>query len=250
MKTRGFTLIELLVVISIIALLIAILLPALGAARGAARATQCGSNLRQIGISVVAYQTENDGHIYDRRNWGRWLINPALPYDEANQLDHTDAQAFWGVAYEQYTDTGRVIYQCPEARETDPVQADGTFEQGHTFNTYGLNGYGWSFSPAWRNIYFDDPNTTALFQEINGVWRGRSVDKVENASGTVMAHDAYEAVLDGNGDTLDNFFQWPGLEHEYLRHNGAATTMWMDGHVSNEKEADWSFEMYIGQPRP
>ncbi|MEM8783572.1 MAG: DUF1559 domain-containing protein [Planctomycetota bacterium] len=59
----GFTLIELLVVISIIALLIGLLLPALGAAREAARKAACLSNLRQLGIAMYSYTTENNGHL-------------------------------------------------------------------------------------------------------------------------------------------------------------------------------------------
>ena len=52
---RGFTLVELLVVIAIIGLLIALLLPAVQAAREAARRSQCGDNLRQMGIAMQSY---------------------------------------------------------------------------------------------------------------------------------------------------------------------------------------------------
>ena len=57
---RAFTLIELLVVISIIALLIAILMPALNRAREQAKLTVCKTNLRQYGIAMVMFLSEND----------------------------------------------------------------------------------------------------------------------------------------------------------------------------------------------
>lgn len=49
--------------IGIIAVLIGLLIPSVIGARRAARQAACVSNLRQVGVAIVAYATENDGKI-------------------------------------------------------------------------------------------------------------------------------------------------------------------------------------------
>lgn len=53
----AFTLVELLVVIAIIGILVALLLPAIQAAREAARRAQCQSNLKNVALAVLNYES-------------------------------------------------------------------------------------------------------------------------------------------------------------------------------------------------
>ena len=99
---RAFTLVELLVVIAIIGILVALLLPAIQAAREAARRSQCQSNLHNVALAVLNYESARkvlpNGMNYDPAEAGaintlqkygpNWVIN-TLPYMEEQTLRDT-----------------------------------------------------------------------------------------------------------------------------------------------------------------
>jgi prepilin-type N-terminal cleavage/methylation domain-containing protein len=64
----AFTLIELLVVLAVISLLAAMLLPALSKGKEAGRGAACMSNLRQIGVALQLYVSENNDKLPTMRD--------------------------------------------------------------------------------------------------------------------------------------------------------------------------------------
>ena len=132
---RGaFTLIELLVVIAIIAILAALLLPSLSRAKESAQASQCLSNLRQIGLAARLYADQNEDELprsqhsafaHGQFTWGR-AIAPLL-----------------GASPVTWTNLLQGIYHCPTDKRPSPW-------------SYGMNVY---FELGPEDDYAGKPQT-------------------------------------------------------------------------------------------
>jgi prepilin-type N-terminal cleavage/methylation domain-containing protein/prepilin-type processing-associated H-X9-DG protein len=265
-RRAGFTLVELLVVIGIIAVLVGILMPALIAARKAANTTQCGSNMRQIGMAMRLYLDQNKGKfpLY-HPNGGIWRD----PGSGAMLLE-SDGRAYWGIMYVSYLlknnseydrqvangagataglAWARSLWQCPASAVTD-------------------------LDPGYSENYVSDHTATL---GLNALINGRNTARVRNASEFILCHDAWEHLLEGNsgGDWLmaysvqqisptqgvalkkesGNLLQYMGqpyakvMRQEYYRHKRQSQALWLDGHVSLIPESngtDIPFHWYTG----
>jgi prepilin-type N-terminal cleavage/methylation domain-containing protein/prepilin-type processing-associated H-X9-DG protein len=92
---KAFTLIELLVVIAIIAILAAMLMPSLTRARAQAKASNCRGNIRQMGLALGMFRTDNV-QVYP--GWANWdAVEQAQEgiylYDDVSERDRSAVPA-------------------------------------------------------------------------------------------------------------------------------------------------------------
>ncbi|MBM3456988.1 MAG: DUF1559 domain-containing protein [Armatimonadetes bacterium] len=238
---RAFTLIELLVVIAIIAILAAILFPVFAQAREKARATQCLSNLKQIGVATRMYSQD-----YDE------VLVPTYLYSNAAQV-HLQ----WFADLLQPYVKNSQVFVCPNwsstytyGRNLFPV-GEGA---GMRVLRWSYGGNNWHHWPGGQGTSADLIGPMGVNRANTAVNINASEASVERPADTVYMMDAVSLeVWNPQHHDYCNFYSGPNVSRMvgpfpargqvHLRHANGFHIVYVDGHAKWTRKtvaANWA----------
>ena len=216
-RAFGFTLIELLVVIGIIALLISILLPSLNAARQQASKIQCMSNLRQLGIAMTMYLSDNK-QTYPQ------------PFQDSDLPNSVQGQAMWFNALDPYLTRGMKAYNNATNRNYK------TFKQDPIYPSFGEDmSAGGNGSRTFKmNTWFGEVRGTSNSPTLKPVVIWTKSSRIRASANTVLlfdglARDQGFSLGASENTAFNGSEQYVGLRHGRGK---TANVLFVDSHVS------------------
>lgn len=141
-RRGGLTLLELLVVIAIIAALMALSLPAVQRSRESARAMLCKNRMRQVGIALHSFESQNQkmpaGNDISSRFSHSWFTRILPMIDQASLYQRYDWSQRWddakgatGLTNNIVTATTVPLFVCPST----PTLLQGACDYGGNYGT-------------------------------------------------------------------------------------------------------------------
>ena len=233
-QKSSFTLIELLVVIAIIAILAAILMPALSSSRARAKSSQCLNNLKQAGIAIQSYTTDNKCLMFftSNRQWNLMLSKKAML---DLQSDGPKEIKQWGV--NDYL-PDRKNHMCPAIYPYTPQPRNYITAKGSTYCGRHVSTYGFTCDADEL-----PPDTIMTTDELTK-WRGKFYTDNAAKSGYVyrpqFVNIPSNFLLLSDSWSSDHKAQWYWLGSGSFMapHNSRCNMLLSDGHAVSHQPAE------------